>query len=398
MASFDYKAKDRAGNTVAGSVEAGDERAAAAMLRKMGYLPMDIRAARGARQPARSPEAGSPVARYLVYTLWTGVNMKQLLLFYRQLETLLASGMSLSESLRSIGSRARGRLGRIVLEAEENVRAGRQLSETMSRYPRVFMPLQISLIRAGEAGGLLQPMIERIAAYLEYELSVRQRIMKVTLYPLLIFVFIVLIPHVPALVLNGGMAFLRSLWGAVGVWLPWAVLGLIVIKLLFQFHTTRLVWDFIKIQPPVLGAMARKIAMSRFSRALAVLYAAGMSMGEAVAISADACANAAVGRGLRCAVPAIQSGHRLTESLVRTRMLMPMVLDMLSTGEKTGSTDTVLQKVADYMDDEVDSTIHKTGIALFVLMILVAGWFVLQMLIGFYSGYFQNLMNRAGDV
>lgn len=396
MPTFSYRAKDKGGATVSGEIEAVDERAAAAAIREAGRLPMDIHPTEYAAGCAQDgPEAGSWLARRFVYPLWTGVNIRALAIFYRQLATLLGSGMSLSEALASVGSRTRGRLGRIVGEAIDNVRSGGALSATMARHPRVFGGLQIGLIRAGESGGLLESMADRIASYLEYELGIRRRIAKITFYPIVVFVFIVLMPHVPVLVLNGGAAFLASLWSSVRLWLPYAVLAIVVLKLLFQFESVRLVWDYIKIQPPILGTMARKTAMSRFGRALAVLYSAGMQISEAVSVSAEACANVAIGRGIRSAVPAIRSGRGLTESLAKTGMIMPMVTDTLSTGEKTGNMDAVLQKAADYMDDEVDATIQKTGVVLFVLMILAAGAVVLRMAIGFYSGYLSGMLDRV---
>jgi len=394
MPTFSYKAKDKSGNTIAGSVEAIDEHAAAGIVREMGHLPMEIRISHATHPAVRSDEAGSVIARYLIYPLWTGVNIRMLAIFYRQLATLMSSGMSLSEALRSLGTRTRGRMFVIINEMQEHVQAGGRMSETMARYPRVFNMLQLSLVRAGEAGGLMESMIERIASYLEYELSIRSKISKIMFYPILILIAIVFIPHVPTAVLKGGGAFSTEVWGSVRIWLPWAICAIVLVKLLLQFRVFRYIWDIVKIQPPVLGTMARKIAMSRFSRALAVLYTAGMPMSESVNVAADACANIAIGSGIKHAVPAIQSGHGLTESLAKTRMVIPMVMDMLLVGEKTGSMDGVLNKVADYMDDEVDSTIHKAGIVLFVLMILIAGGIVLKIVLSQYLEQMKPIIQQ----
>lgn len=398
MPMFNYKVKDRAGNTRTGTLEAESEHAAAAMIREAGGFPMEIRPIAGAA-PVVHPEAaaGSAFLHYVLHPLWTGVNIRALLLFYRQLETLLAAGMSMSEALRSMGERARGPLRRIILRACGHVQAGGQLSDELSRHPRVFQPMQVSLIRIGEAGGLMEEMVSRIASYLEYEIAIRQRIVKIILYPLAIFAFIVVIPHAPVLFLGGPMPFALSLWSSVRVWLPWVVTGIVALKLIMQIEISRLVWDTMKILPPVFGPMAKKIAMTRFCRAVSVLYSAGMPIGTALSASADACGNTYIGRCIKKAVPFIQSGAGITESLSRTGVMMPMVLDMLSTGEKTGSLQPVLDKAADYMDEEVDATIYKAGIALFVLLILVAGWVVLRMVVQFYTGQFTNIMQRANE-
>ncbi|MCE5197872.1 MAG: type II secretion system F family protein [Armatimonadota bacterium] len=389
MPTFEYKVKDSKGNTRTGTVEAADERQVAVMIREAGGLPMEIWPVRG--KTLRGPG----IRGWLIDPIWTGVNIKQLALFYRQLTTLLGSGMSLSEALDSVGSRMYGRFYKIITQASAHVRDGGRLSDVMCLYPRVFNRMQISLIRAGESGGLLESMTGRVASYLEYEISIRTQISKIVFYPFAIFFFIVITPHVPALFLSGFNAFYESLWGSVRVWLPWIAIGFVALKFLLQIEAFRMVWDVIKIQPPVLGMMAHKIAISRFCRAISSLYVAGMSMAEAVDISADACANVFIGNSIKRAIPSIQRGNKLTESLASTRVVMPIVLDMLSTGEKTGDMDVVLTKVADYMDDEVDMTIHKSGIVLFIILILVAAWIVLQMSVGAYSDFMKNTTKES---
>jgi len=400
MNSFSYRAKDRDGRTVTGVVEAESASQAAGIIREMGHLPMDIKPVGAAAARVRSKAAGSAFARYFVYPFWTGVNIKALALFYRQLATMLGSGMSISEALRSLAARTRGRLGAIIREALSTVEQGGTLSQTLERHPRVFGRLQLSLVRVGESSGLMEAMAERIASYLEYEISVRQMIAKSLFYPVLVllmaFSIRVGLPNVKVALEQNVWAFLKAVWPSVWDQAAPVLVLIIVLKLVFQFDTPRLIWDAIKIQPPVVGSTARKIAMSRFCRALAVLYAAGVTLSEAVSISADACANLFVARTIRPAARAIQAGRGLTESLAATRALIPMVLDMLATGERSGSMDAVLVKVADYMDEEADATIHKVGIMLFVLAILVAAAFVLIIAVQFYSSYFGGIM-KAGE-
>lgn len=384
---------------MSGTVDAPSESGAAAAVREMGHLPMDIRPMHAAPPNAQSAEAGSPLVRYLVYPLWTGVNMRALALFYRQMSTMLASGMSMSESLRSIGSRTGGRLGRMIAEAYDSVQRGGCLSDTLARHPRVFGGLQVSLVRVGEGGGMLDQMFDRIASYLEYELSVRRMIAKMMMYPVLVLIFAITvrasIPHITLLVNEGIGEFGAAVWPAFRLYFAWAAGAVIVFKLVFQFDAVKFAWDSAKTAPPVVGTTARKIAMSRFSRALALLYSAGMPIAASVSIAADACGNLSIRRGIRQAVPALQVGQGLTESLVKTRAVMPMVLDMMATGERTGNTDAVLQKVAEYMDDEVDATIHKLGIALFVGMILIAAVVVGTIVVSFYMRMIGGMMEQA---
>ncbi|MGB9619912.1 MAG: type II secretion system F family protein, partial [Armatimonadota bacterium] len=302
---------------------------------------MDIRPVGGVGTLVRPKEAGSIFVRYFVYPLWTGVSIKALALFYRQLATILGSGMSISEALRSLGSRTRGRLGAIIREVLDTIQQGGTLSQTLERHPRVFSRLQLSLVRVGESSGLMEAMADRIASYLEYEISVRQMIAKSMIYPIVVlamaFSIQVGLPNVKVAVDQGMPAFLKVVLPTV-----WRQLGpllaiVVILKLIFQFETPRLIWDAIKIQPPIIGGTARKIAMSRFCRALAVLYSAGVTLSEAVSISADACANLFIGRAIKPSVAAIQAGRGLTESLTLTGAVSPTVLDMLATGERTGN-------------------------------------------------------------
>ncbi|NLN76619.1 MAG: type II secretion system F family protein [Armatimonadetes bacterium] len=401
MPLFEYKAKDRAGNTVTGSLDAVDERGVAEKIREMGHLPMTISRADTTPPETSNAQSGGVLARYILYPLWTGVNIRMLAVFYRQFATLLGSGMSVAESLRSIASRTRGRLGVIIDEAQRSTSAGGKLSDSFSRHPRVFSRLQLALIRAGESGGMLDSMLDRIAQQLEYEIKIRGMIAKAMVYPIVVLVFAALVnigvPHVDVIVHKGAGPFLSLVLPTVLSCLAKLIVALIIFKLVFQFDVPRLIWDALKVWIPVVGANARKIAMSRFSRSLAILYAAGVSMAESVDLASDVCGNLYIARSMKRAIPAIRSGTGLTEALGKTGAVSPIVLDMLIVGERTGSADTVLEKVADYMDDEVDASIHKISIALFVLMILIAAGIVGSIVVKFYSGFFTNILETAGQ-
>lgn len=401
MPLYEYKAKDRDGQTVSGTVDAPDQYAAAAAVRELGHFPMDIREARARRAGPQNGEAGNALARYLIYPIWTGVNLKMLALFYRQLATMLAAGMSLAEALRSLENRTRGRFGVIIAEMRENVSCGGPMSAAMMRHPKVFSRLHTALVRAGETGGLLERMIDRIAGYLEYELKIRALIAKALIYPIIILIFAwlasICVPALPKLVNEGFTPFIHIVGPSLLQGLIWVIAIIVVLKLVFQFYAPRLVWDCVKVHIPIAGANARKIALSRFSNALAVLYAAGVSMADSLDVAADACGNLYMGRAIKCAIPALQSGRGLTESLARTRVISPMVLDMLAVGERSGDMDATLSKATEYMDGEVDSSIHKIGIALFVVMILIAGILVGSIVVGFWQKFYSSLAGAVNQ-
>ena len=394
---FDYKVKDKAGNTRTGQLEAESERVAAAMIREAGGLPMEIRPARGAGSGPSTAPAGNAFVRYLIHPLWTGVNIGHLMFFFRQLETLLAAGMSLSEGLRSVASRSRGSMGRILRGAQSRVQGGGRLSDEMARHPRVFAELQVSLVRAGEESGMLDSMAGRIASYLEYEMSIRRKIAMATFYPFLLIVLLIIKPAVVAYFTQSPGAAWAILTDSLKTYGMALVAFIVLAKLIMQFKSARLVWDTIKIQPPILGMVARKIAMSRFCKALALLYSAGLPVTRAVAIAAEASANVALGNMLKRAIPTLNQGHPLTDSLQRTGAVLPVVLEMMAIGDKTGNYDDVLQKVADYMDDEADATIQKLSIALFVVMIVFVGVLIAGDVLRQFLSYFGGIEKAAGQ-
>lgn len=374
MPIYSYKVKDQAGNTRTGTLEAESERAAAAMIREAGGLPMEIKPVRGQGSDGATladGPAGNAIVRYLVHPFWTGVNIRHLVFFFRQLSTLLAAGVPLSEALRNISERTAGSIGRIVMMAHLRVQNGGRLSDEMSRHPRVFAPLQVSLVRAGEQGGMLEAMLEKIASYLEYEISIRRKMIMASFYPVILLILIFLRPTVVTWIMGSNEQALAVFKQSLVTTLVPILVVIAAAKFLFQFEGVRLVWDAIKIGPPVLGPMAHKISMARFSRAFALLYSSGIPVAQALSISADASANVMVARRLKRAIPAVNEGQRLSEALQRTYIVIPVVMDMLIVGEKTGSYDMTLQKVASYMEEEADSTIHKLSIVLFVLLILI---------------------------
>ncbi len=397
MPVFDYKVKDRAGKTRTGQLEAESERAAAAMIREAGGLPMEIRPAHGARPGPSTALAGNVFVRYLIHPLWTGVNIRHLMFFFRQLETLLSAGMSLSEALRSIQGRSGGPMAGILRGAQSRVQAGGRLSDEMARHPRVFAELQVSLVRAGEESGMLETMAGRIASYLEYEMTIRRRVAMATFYPFLLVIFLIIKPAVVAYFTQTSDAAWAVLTASLKTYGVALIAFIVLAKLVMQFRPARLVWDAIKIQPPILGTVARKIAMSRFCKALALLYSSGIPVTRAVAIAAEASANIAIGNMLKRAIPALNQGHPLTDSLQRTGAVLPVVLEMMAIGDKTGSYDAVLQKVADYMDDEADATIQKLSIALFVGMIVFVGVLIASDVLKQMLGYFGGIEKAAGQ-
>lgn len=383
MANFIYRAKDKAGNTVDGNLDAIDRQEAANKIREMGYWPLEVR-----EQAEKRAAKGGSLG--FISPIWTGASLRAQAVFFRQLATMLQSGMMLSESLESLSrQRGMGRLPRIAGEAATHIRSGGRFSEILESYGAVFSGIQLGLIKAGETGGMLDSMIDRIATYLERELELRRKLSRITFYPKLIFLMIFLMPSALGLITASKTPIdvFRYIFG-----LFLLVIALYVAaKILLAIPPIRFGWDLFKISFPVLGAVSRKLAMSRFSTALSVMYSAGMPISQAVAISSTAVGNVILRRAIASSVPELQRGGQLTAALGRTGKVPDLVLSMIATGERTGNLDVTLNKVSDYYDNEAATTLEKTGYLLFVLLILIAGILVLRTLVGFYGGYFSSL-------
>jgi type II secretory pathway component PulF len=238
-------------------------------------------------------------------------------------------------------------------------------------------------------------MIDRIASYLEQEMDIRRMMRASTMYPKLLVVAALTIPNLPTLVMGSPQAYLLLELGILLSVLRWAIPAYVIFRLMLQFDAFRAFYDTLKVSIPVMGGLIRKLSMARFSRALALLYSAGMPMAQAVQIAADAVGNYLVRRAVLKAVPQIANGVPASEAIRRTGQVPPMVLDMLSTGEKTGNVDLTLNKVAEYYEKESESTVRSFGVIIFVVLVLAVAIMIMLQVVHFYSGYFGNLYGQG---
>lgn len=389
MPSFSYKAKDRSGQIVTGTLEAADSHSAAKELREMGCWPIEIREERVSR-PSQSVGFAA---------FWTGVSLRSLAIFFRQLATMLQAGMPMSDALDSLGRQKGmgGRLQTLAARAAEHVRAGGMLSRFFSMYPRIFSPIQIGLVRIGETSGALDTMVERIACYLERELEIRRKFSKITIYPKIIFVFILafalFFPNIQEILDQGWPKVLEILTHNLAPLLLVCAIIYFLIKALLLVPSVRYGWDYIKISFPILGMVSRKLSMARFTTALSVTYAAGVPLTQAVELGSEAVGNTVIAKALRSSIPKIREGGQLSDALIRTGKVPEMVIGMMTTGEKTGSIDLVMDKVSEYYNSEAEVTLEKFGYFLFVALIIIAAIIVGKIAVDFYSSHYGSLVS-----
>lgn len=409
MATFRYTARDTRGNVVSGIIEALEEKAAAQALRAQGLFPSRIEAAPvvagaaavtvdGPSFSAASPSAPAIGAQSSVHAapFLMGVPLPELAMFYRQLATLANAGVPMVQALTTLATQTRnGRLRGILNEAAQTVASGHPLSRTLERHPTVFETMQIEMIRAAEHSGMLERMCNRIADYLEREIEIRRKLKKETLYPKIVL----FVAACVALLLG----FLKS--GSQGFWGLFRFGAAVVIggfalwwagRFLNQFPAIGAAWDEVKMLIPGPGGVLRKYATARFTRALGALYGGGVLLMNAVPIAARACGNRAIGQALVSKSYLLQQGQGIAEMLAASGLLSPIAVQMARTGEQTGSLDTMMDKVADYLEDEADQKSHQLAVFAGVGALILAAMVVGYIAFSFYGGMFGAALSEAG--
>lgn len=410
---YSYQAKDKGGRTVTGSLDAPDERQAAQEIRDMGYFPMRLAPQRGgaatfspsngsARQD--STEAGSQKTTtmspglwllvHLVFPIYSGVGLRDMALMYRQFAAMINAGVPIYQGLTTLTRQTgNGILRGYLQKISERVHQGGMLTEAMGEFPWVFTEFHLAMIAAGEQTGRLDVMMNRLSSALEQEYALRNSIKRETWYPCTTLLMSFLLPPLVVLVVNHDARgyFQQAI-------LPLLVFGAalaaiyVVGRLLSQFKTA---YDWLIASLPGIGGAIRMIALARFARALASLYAAGVSIPDALRYAAAATGNAFMAKRMISAIPALQGGRGITEALMATNIFPPMVISMLGTGEQTGGMDTSMDKVAEYYEQELAVRLHQLGVTLGVVAMVIAGIRVAIVVGNFYTGYFDKMNDMA---
>ncbi len=394
MNTYTYKVKEKSGRVIDGVMTGEDRSSVVSRLQQMGYYVLDIRETRQERSSAAAAwNPFSLLVRYIVNPLFGGASIAQLMFFYRQLATMLRSGMSLSQAMSSLQARGSFVLRKVARETLIYINNGGKLSDSFARYPWIFPELHISLIRAAEAGGSLEPMINRIADYLERDNRIRMRLRYLTFQQKLLVLAVILIPKAQILLFEGFRPYLHATGSIIvpiliGIAVLWAGF-----RLAMQVPPFRYAFDMVKLAFPKLGKTVRMVALAKFYRVLGAMYGAGAPLSRGIMYAAAAAGNHFITTRLKTAAPVVDRGGRLTDALRGTRVLPDMALDMISTGEMTGNIDEMLEKAAEYTEEESEVAIFQSTIVLSVILFMAIasyiGWYAIQ----FYAGQYKNVMD-----
>ena len=359
-----------------------------------------------AQQQLREPPPTEPrsyFATNVMGPLVGGVGLNQLMFFFRQLGTMLDAGVPIVHTLETLGKQTRDpRLVHVIHEMRGHVMEGRPISAAMQRYPEIFSPLYLSLIRVGEEGGFLAQACKQVSEYIEQDIRIRNQYRRALFMPkLTVFGSIVII----------GLAnwFISTYTSGATIWSPltqistWVILGPVLVGL-YLFNKVGLAnprirynWDAFLLKIPYLGHTLEQFAMAKFGRAFGALYSGGVAVPRAIELAADACGNEFIRGRIHPASKNLESGDAITDTMRSTGVFTPLVTDMMHTGETTGNLDSMLDKVSEYYEGEAEVRSHQLGKILGVVAVIIVAIYVLMVLIRFYTGYFSGLLNSAGE-
>ena len=401
LTTFTYQVRDRSGQLVTGKLDAESQAAAASRLRQMGLSPVRIDEVKttGMQTEIRIPGFGGKVG------------LKDLALFSRQFATMISSGLSLIRALSILQEQTENKALADVTDAvRRDVEAGENLSGALAEHPKVFPRLFIAMVRAGEAAGMLDSVLMRVAAMYEADVKLRSKIKSAMTYPVIVFIMaivlstVMLIFIVPVFAgmfddLGGELPLLtRVLVAASGFVTSWlgVITYLVVPALLWTAYKQiranprgRYVLDVIKLKVPVFGPLFHKIALTRFARNFSTLLAAGVPILQALEITADTVNNGPISDAVYDVQDSVREGESIAGPLAGHDVFPPMVVQMIAVGEETGNVDGMLEKIADFYDMEVESTTESLTALMEPLMIGVIGGIVGGMVIALYLPMFQ---------
>jgi type IV pilus assembly protein PilC len=396
MAMYVFKAMDLAGVAARGEVEAESKQDVAAQLRERGLVVLDIAAKYKSRQ--------------LNLDLFARVKPKDLAVMSRQLSTMVSAGLPILRALYVLESQTQSKLlcATIAL-IRKDVEAGLQLSDALARHPKVFGPLYVSMVQAGETGGVLEDCLIRVADQLEKDAALKRQVRAAMIYPSMVITFAVgvmlalvafLIPvfvgvfkqfHGKLPALTAFMVQFSNVvthqWYLLIVFFIGAPFAIITIK---KSKWGRPKWDAFKLKIPLkIGAIVQLVAIARWSRTLSSLTAAGVPILQAIEITGKTAGNTVMERAMDDVIMSVKSGGMISEPLRKSKVFPPMVAHMVGVGEETGALDAMLAKVADFYDDEVEAAVKALTSILEPAMIILVGGIVGVIVISMYLPLFS---------
>src|SRR5450432_805310 len=381
MLTFSYQARDASGNIVTGIQDAINEDNAVTSLMSRGLMVLSL------QQKANASRQKNKV--------WK-VKETDLVLFTRQLSTMIEAGISLVQALTALydqsdPKRQRG-LREVISDVTTRVQGGETFHESIAKHPRVFDRLFVSMVKAGEHGGLLAEILDRLAGFLEATARLKKKVKSALVYPVVVisialvitaFLIIKVVPVFadvfkdfgrplpgPTQLLVDFSEFARGYW--------WAILAVLVaaffaLKLFLRSERGAQLWDQYQLKLPIFGPLIHKIAMTRFARTFAQLIRSGVPILETLDIVGGSAGNRVIEQAIRSVSTDVERGDNLSVALSKKTIFPPMMLRMVAAGESTGKIDEMLEKMADFWDEEIEATLSGLTSLLEPILIVMLG-------------------------
>jgi type IV pilus assembly protein PilC len=403
MSTYVFKAMDVAGVKARGEVEADSKQAVSAQLKSRGMIVLDI--------------TDKHASREIQLSFMQRATAQDLAVFSRQLSTMISSGMSILRALYVLEEQTENKfLKETIVAVRKDVEAGLSMSDALARHPKVFNPLFVAMARAGEAGGVLEGSLLRVADQLEKDASLRRQIRSAMIYPIMVITFAIgIMMALVAFLVPVFQGVFKQFGGElpaitkVSVFMSHAVLGYYwaifggAIGLAVAFvkwkssSWGRPQWDRFRLHVPMkIGAIVQEVAIARWSRTLAALTSAGVPLLLALEITGKTGGNIAVEDAMDGVIASVKRGGTIAAPLANAPIFPMMVTHMVGVGEETGALDTMLDKIADFYEDRVDASVKALTSILEPIMIIVIGSIVGFIVVSMYMPLF-TVYNNIGN-
>ncbi|MFA5864069.1 MAG: type II secretion system F family protein [Phycisphaerae bacterium] len=396
MGTYLYEAMNSSGQEVKAEIDAATTEEAISKIREQGLFPTKVKEKGGKKRGgAEAVKVGKRPAGSSGFSM--GVSSKKLTQFTRQLATLQDAGLPILRSLKILEQQQKPGLLRVVLkEVADDVEGGSTLSEAMGKHPKAFDKLYVKMVAAGEAGGVLETILERLAEFMEKAQRLHRKVVGAMIYPvavitfaggIVIFIMVVVVPKFQQIFADFGttlplptqLLIRISNWFATGMPPGWAVVVFsplviwLIFKLIKQSQVGKFVLDLIKLKIPIMGNIIHKTAVARFTRTLGTLINAGVPILEAINITKDTTGNEVFSKALTGVHDSIREGETFADPLRSSRVVDSLVVNMVDVGEETGDLDKMLLKVADNYDEEVETLVGSLVSLLEPVLVIFLG-------------------------
>lgn len=417
MPTFQYEAMDHTGKEVKDTIDAATQEEAQQLIRQKGFFVTRIaeRSAKTAKKGGRTAKKSVKGKRKKSFTIGK-VSNKHLTLFTRQLSTLQDAGLPILRSLKILeGQQKPGVLKNSLMDVIEDIESGSTLSEAFSKHPKCFDRLYCNMVKAGEAGGALEVILQRLAEFKEKAQTLKRRVKGAMVYPIVVilvatiivgFILYFIIPRFKAIFADFGVdlpgmtiflikasdVLIRRFWLIPLVpFLIW-----VIIKLLYRNRTGAYILDKLWLMIPVMGTIIEKSTVARTMRTLGTLVQSGVPILEALNITRDTAGNAVFERAFTRIYESIREGDTIAQPLKESRIVDDIVVNMIDVGEETGELDTMLNKISDNYEEEVEVLVESLVSLLEPLMIVVLGGIIGFIVIALFLPLIQLISKLSG--